>query len=89
MKLILGIIAILQIISGVLTAIASQSAIHQILAALVFGFGVLTLAIIVLIAAVERLEPVRVVRNPQSRSPRDDHHRSPRREALPSDHSRE
>ncbi|WP_307280147.1 hypothetical protein [Phyllobacterium ifriqiyense] len=43
-----------QILMAALIALFAVSAIHQILAAILFGFGVLTAALVVLIVAVER-----------------------------------
>lgn len=54
MNLILGILSAVQIVMALLVALFAVSAIHQILAAVMFGFGILTAALVVLIVAVER-----------------------------------
>lgn len=55
MNFILGIVSAVQIVMAVLVAIFAASAIHQILAAVLFGFGILTAALVVLIVAVEKI----------------------------------
>ncbi|MDQ0996874.1 membrane protein required for beta-lactamase induction [Phyllobacterium ifriqiyense] len=54
MNFLLGILSVAQILMAALIALFAVSAIHQILAAILFGFGVLTAALVVLIVAVER-----------------------------------
>jgi|HigsolmetaAR206D_1030411.scaffolds.fasta_scaffold44914_2 hypothetical protein len=53
MNFVIIVLALLQIAAGLLVAAASESAIHQILAAVLFGFGVLTLALFKVITTLE------------------------------------
>lgn len=85
MNFFIGILACLMIACGVLTALLSISAIHQILAAVLFGFGLVALSMVVLIRRVEDL----AVRNQQSQVQRADLHPGRRRAAAPSGHSLE
>ena len=57
MKLFILILGILQVLAGVLFAIEAASAIHQILAAVAFGLGVLCMGIAAVIDRLEKLAP--------------------------------
>lgn len=86
MNFVIGILACLMLLGGMLAGVASQSAMHQILAANLFGFGLLALAMLVLIQRVEDLR----LKTPRSPSRQDDP-RQYRRDhvAAPSGHSQE
>lgn len=53
MNFVLIVLAILQIVGGLLVSLAAQSSIHEILAAILFGFGVLTAAMVKVVMAIE------------------------------------
>lgn len=53
MAVIVFILGLLQMVGGVFFAVMAQSSIHQILAAIVFGFGVLAFALAVIIAKID------------------------------------
>lgn len=56
MAFFIGIIATLQIAAGVLTFIGAKSAIHEILAAISFGMGMLSLALIAIIVKLDDIK---------------------------------
>lgn len=55
MAFFIGIIALLQILGGVLTFLVAKSAIHEILGSLSFGMGILSLSFAVVIVKLDQI----------------------------------
>lgn len=55
MSALIFTVGLLQIVAGVLVALSAKSAIHEILGAIAFGLGVLSLAMAVIISRIDTL----------------------------------
>lgn len=56
MALFITILGLLQIIGGALTFLAAKSAIHEILGAVAFGMGILSIALAVIIVQLDEIK---------------------------------
>lgn len=56
MAFLIGIAAVLQIFIGIMVYVGAKSAIHEILGAISFGMGILSLALAVIIAQLDDIK---------------------------------
>ena len=56
MAVIIGLVALLQIIGGLLVFVSAKSAIHEILGTLSFGMGILSMALTVVIGKLDEIK---------------------------------